>query len=167
MKTISHYFICSIIAIILICGSDGCSDKSTSPSGSKQNQTSDSLFYQVDSLYAHGVPGFLSYSDTIYSCTFKSVRVTFSASTNDTSNNSNSAGFGVGFFSLRNPINAGLGSLELIGRNINHSCDTLLNVIDTSSHDLEYGYTLSSRNIPYMDTTRWIRVNNLKIYKHN
>lgn len=166
MKTISHYFICSIISIILICGSDGCSDKSTSPSGSKQNQTSDSLFYQVDSLYAHGVPGFLSYSDTIYSCTFKSVRVTFTASTNDTSNNSNSAGFGIGFEIIRYPINSGTG-VYFIGRNINVICDTTINVFDSLSHDLHFGYTLATHNQPYGDTSRYIRVNNLKLYKHS
>jgi len=166
MKNILQYLISLIIFIILICGSDGCSDNPSSPAGNG-NPSSDSLFYQADYLYAHGVPGIISFSDTIYSCEFKSVRVTFRASTNDTSQGPNSCGLGIGFHSVRYPLPFGLSGIDLIGRNINLTCDTILDVTDTLPHNLQFGYILVTHNQPFGDTTRYIRVDSLKIYKHN
>jgi len=165
MKTFTQYLISFIIFIILIFGSDGCSNNPSSPSGSN-GTSSDSLFFQADSLYAHGVPGFLSHYDTISPCNFKSVRVTFNASTNDTSNNSTSASLSISFIIIHEPINIG-NDIVFTGRNMNINCDTVINISDTITHNLKFGYAISARNIPFVDTTRWVRVNSLKIYKHD
>jgi hypothetical protein len=61
----------------------------------------------------------------------------------------------------------GLSSIQYIGRNINTLCDTILNVNDTMPHSLSYAYILSTNNQAFGDTSRYIRVNNLKIYKHS
>lgn len=165
MKTFTQYLFSFIIFIILIFGSDGCSNNPSSPSGSN-GTSSDSLFFQADSLYVHGIPGFLSHYDTINLCNFKSVRVRFTAFTNDTSNNSNSAFFGVSFISIHPPIN-NLYWIEFVGRNINIHCDTIININDTILHNLSYGYVLNAHNIEFVDTSRYIEVHNLEIYKHN